>query len=170
MSGRQTWKALIIIVVSYAAVHLLVYFLGDALRGAINELLGVLVYAIAVICAISLVMFTYVDNTAKDLTDLRNDVNREKYKAVQRRLSLLKHEIIANAAVVIAFFAIEYVIKSFVNHILIGAIFENVWLIETIGVALRFSCFSIVLFAASSQILGFLIAVEFREQIANNRK
>jgi len=115
-------------------------------------------------------MFTYVDNTAKDLTDLRNDVDREKYKVVQKKLSSLKFEIIANAAVILVFFGLEYIIRTVVVHVFLERALKKTWLIETIGVSLRFSCFSVIIYAASSQILGFLIAVEFREQIANNRK
>lgn len=146
------------------------YLWGESVGRVINELFNVLPYIIAAICALSFVMFTYVDNNAKDLTDLRNEVDRQKYILVHARLSDLKREVLANVGAILLFFILERIVKAALDYIVSEQIVSNLWLASVVGTSMRFSCFAVIIVASGCQLLGFIIAVEFRELIASNRK
>lgn len=117
----------------------------------------------------SFAMFTYTDNIAKDLIDLRNEVARSKYLAAQEKFSKLKTEILLNVVFIIGLFVMERFIKSAMPAA-ISFTHKNPWLATTIFLSIRFSLFSILIWTTLSQILGYLTTVEYRAIIASNRK
>lgn len=73
-------------------------------------------------------MFTYIDNMAKELTDLRNEVNREKYLLAQEGIAALKKEVLLNAGMVIGLCFIERSVKSFSGYFFALALANQGWL------------------------------------------
>lgn len=170
MNNRQGIKLLAIVFLAYFFSYGLIYFGGERVAIVFDDLLSAFLMVLTVICAMSFLMFTYVDNTAKDLTDLRSDVDREKYVKVHICLSDLKREILLNIAFIVAIFLIEKSIKSFVLYAESEHLFANEWLLKTVGISIRFAFFSVAVWSSFTQFLGFVIAVEYRELIGRNRK
>lgn len=117
----------------------------------------------------SFAMFTYLDNIAKDLTELRNEVDRSNYSIAHEKLTALKREVLHNGALILSLFVLELSVKGVAAH-LATQLPHNVSLIVEISVTLRFAFFVTSLWAAGAQLKGFLIAAEFRDVIARNRK
>lgn len=170
MSARQLSKLVSILLPSYIFAHLMVYFAGEQASTIVEDLLSASLLILSAITAMSFGLFTYVDNMAKELTDLRNEVSRSRYKRAQALLSSLKREVLFNVALIVVLALCERLIKSsgaFVEH---ERLVSNIWLTKTICISLRFACFTTAICAALVQLRGFVVAVEYREIIAINRK
>ncbi len=119
--------------------------------------------------AMSVAMFTYLDNIAKDLTELRNEVNRSNYTVAHEKLTDLKREVLYNGALIVFLLILERSTKG-VAGFLTTQLPQNASLIVEITVPLRVALFVTSVWAASVQLKGFLVAAEFRDVIAKNRK
>jgi len=171
MSKKQFFKIVLLIIGVCTLTCLAIYFFGDAASNTLVKLNETLPYLLAIMGALSFAMFTYVDNTAKDLTDLRNDFsNREKYFVCQESLTRLKKEIISNIALVTVVFIADRAVQALVVALITKFSNSERWLLESTSVCLSASCFAIVICALISQISGYIIAAEYREIIAKNRK
>lgn len=170
MNTKQFLKLIVIIAGSYLVMHLLIYVSGDSLFVVVEKAMSASFILAAVLVALSVGMFTYVDNIAKELTDLRNDVDRSLYKIAQGKLTELKKEILFNAVLIIVLYLLVVGIDAVGSYIVSAGMAKNSWLTKTICLSLRVSCVVAAAFAAISQLLGFIVAAEYREVIANNRK
>lgn len=163
-------KLLLILLLAYTLSHLAIYFSENRVTAAFDSVLVTFNFLMPTVLAASWGIFTYVDNMAKELTDLRNDVDRKKYVVVQESLAAFKSEIIANAFMVFVLFLMQKIIASIFAGLGVFRGDKNVWLIETIALSVQMSLFTISIVAALIQIRAFLTAVEYRTLIAINRK
>ena len=171
MSKKQFFKIVLLILGTCTVTCLAINFFGDATSRALAKLNEVLPYLLAIMGALSFAMFTYVDNTAKDLTDLRNDFSdRNKYFICQESLTKLKKEIISNIALVTIVFIADRIVQALAMALVTKFSDCEKWILESISICLAASCFAIVICALISQISGYIIAAEYREIIAKNRK
>ncbi len=120
--------------------------------------------------AMSVAMFTYLDNIAKDLTELRNEVNRPNYSIAQEKLTALKREVLYNGALIVCLLIFERSVKGVASYLLAQLPQQNAVLILEVSVPLRIAMFVASIWAATTQLKGFLVAAEFRDVIAKNRK
>jgi hypothetical protein len=170
VNARQFIKLATIIGASYWACHGALYVLNGPIAAIIEDMLTVSLILIPLVSAMSFGMFTYVDNMAKELTDLRNEVNREKYLFAQEGIAALKKEVLLNAGLVIALCFMERAAKSIAGYFLASALTKQDWLLTTIFISLRFAFFAAAMWATISQLKGFVTAVEYRTLISSNRK
>lgn len=171
MSKKQFLKIVLLIVGACTLTSLAIYFFGDAASKALSKLNEALPYLLAIMGALSFAMFTYVDNTAKDLTDLRNDFpDRNKYFICQESLTRLKKEIISNIALVTVVFIADRIVQALAVALVNKFSNYEKWILESISICLAASCFAIVICALILQISGYITAAEYREIIAKNRK
>jgi hypothetical protein len=171
MNKKQFMKLFLLIVGSSALSFLALYSLDDVANKTLGKLNEALPYLLAIMGALSFAMFTYIDNTAKDLTDLRNDFSdRSKYFVCQESLTRLKREIILNVALVAVVFIVDRAAQALALAVSTKILASEKWLFEAVSICLAASCFVIVMYALISQISGYFIAAEYREIIAKNRK
>ncbi|MBJ7312598.1 hypothetical protein ACFOLJ_01055 [Rugamonas sp. CCM 8940] len=170
MNVKQLSRLLVIILIAYWFCYLSLYLLSGPVFTFFDDMLSASIVIISVMLAISFGMFTYVDNMAKELTDLRNDVNREKYIIAHGKIDSLKREILLNAGLVLILCLLERVAKSAAGYFLVLATKNQMWLQSTIFTSIRFSFFCTSIWIIISQLRGFVVAVEYRTLIASNRK
>jgi len=155
---------------AYWLAYGVIYWYGEPALKAIDALLSVFLILVPAVAAMSWGMFTYVDNMAKELTDLRNEVNRQKYLVAQSSLEKLKKEVLINVGFVVVFFIFERTCNALVAQLILAAGLNHLWLLQTISMSLRFTFFFASIWASMTQLAGFLTAAEFRTLIATNRK
>ncbi len=142
----------------------------SGLNKAFEEVLSVGLAVLTVLFALSIGMFNYLDGIAKDLTELRNEVGKSKYVYVQESITRLKREVLYNLALIILLLLTEKFIKGLANVLI-------TWLPTSMIVdpanallSIRGAMFTAAIWAATIQFNGFLVAAEYREIIAKNRK
>lgn len=170
MNTKQFSKLLLLLCISSVLAYaILVLSKGSAVL-VFEEMLTAFHVVTMLLSAMSIAMFSYLDNIAKDLTEIRNEVHRKEYSNVQYQLDLLKREVIYNGALIVLLFILERSIKGVAAHLTAQLPPQSSELIAVVSIPLRISFFVASLWAASIQLKGFLVAVGFRDVIAQNRK
>ena len=135
-----------------------------------EEILTAFLVIAMLLSAMSVALFTYLDNISKDLTEVRNEVERPQYIIVHENLSALKREVLHNGALIVFLFLLERSTKGVSSYLVSQLPKPDTALIVNISVSLRIALFVASVWAASIQLRGFLVAIEFRDIIAKNRK
>ena len=162
-------KLLLLLGLSSAACYGVLKLTNGSAAPVFEEILTAFLVVAMLLSAMSVAMFTYLDNIAKDLTELRNEVNRSKYTVAHEKLTDLKREVLYNGALIVFLLILERSTKG-VAGFLTTQLPQNASLIVEITVPLRVALFVTSVWAASVQLKGFLVAAEFRDVIAKNRK
>lgn len=170
MNARQLFKLLCLLCVSSAACYGVLKLSRGSASPVFEEILTAFLVLAMLLSAMSVAMFTYLDNIAKDLTELRNEVNRPNYSNAQEKLTLLKREVLYNGALIVCLLILERSIKGVAAYLTAQLPPENAALILEVSVPLRVALFVVSLWAATTQLKGLLVAAEFRDVIAKNRK
>lgn len=169
MSARQLAKLLLLLSMSSAACYGVLSLTDRSAAPVFEEILTAFLVVTMLLSAMSVAMFTYLDNIAKDLTELRNEVNRSAYSIVHDRLTALKREVVYNGALIVFLLILDRSIKGIAAYLTIQ-LPHNEALITEISIPLRVAFFATSVWAATAQLKGFLVAAEFRDVIAKNRK
>ncbi len=169
MNARQLVKLLLLLGLSSAACYGVLKLTNGSAAPVFEEILTAFLVVAMLLSAMSVAMFTYLDNIAKDLTELRNEVNRSNYTVAHEKLTDLKREVLYNGALIVFLLILERSTKG-VAGFLTTQLPQNASLIVEITVPLRVALFVTSVWAASVQLKGFLVAAEFRDVIAKNRK
>jgi hypothetical protein len=135
-----------------------------------DELLSAFLVIAMVLVTMSVALFNYVDNTTKDLSDVRKEVDRQKLDMVLDKLAALKREVLLNGGLIASLFVLERLTKGVAAYLVANLSIEQHQLVSDISTSLRVAFFGISLVAASIQLKGFLLAADFREHIVRNRK
>jgi hypothetical protein len=149
------------IAASIVICFFLLHLTGGAAEVVFKEVLGSF-SAIAIFgTTLSVALFNYVDNISKDVGNLKGD--KEKIKNALSGLSLLKKEVVVNAGFILALLVLELAVKGLMKSIPPSDIPFNgfYW----VALSIRFSLFSLAVLAASEQIRGLLVAIEYRNLI-----
>lgn len=170
MSAKQLLKLLLLLAAAFAACYGILKLSNGTAVGVFEEILTAFLVIAMLLSAMSVAMFTYLDNIAKDLTELRNEVNRPNYSVAQEKLTLLKREVLYNGALIVCFLIFERSVKGVASYLIAQLPPQNAAIILVISVPLRVSMFVASIWAATTQLKGFLVAAEFRDVIAKNRK
>ena len=110
---------------------------------------------------LSVALFSYIDNISKDVSALDSD--REKIGIALTSLGALKKEVVINAGLIICLLVLERAAKGLEQSIPPQNIpFESFGWVVLSG---RFSIFVLAILAASEQIRGLLVAIEYRSVI-----
>jgi hypothetical protein len=122
------------------------------------ELLGSFSVLVIFGTTLSVALFNYIDNISKDISIV--DAESTKIENALESLSVLKKEVIVNAGLILALLFIELAAKGLVKSIPPENIpFESFnWVV----ISVRFSFFVLAIMAASEQIRGLLVAIEYR--------
>ena len=169
MNARQLFKLLLLLSISSAACFGVLRLTNGSAASVFEEILTAFLVVAMLLSAMSVAMFTYFDNIAKDLTELRNEVKRASYSVAHEKLTLLKREVLYNGALIVFLLILERSTKGVAGY-LTTQLPQNASLIVEISVPLRMAFFVTSVWAASAQLNGFLVAAEFRDVIAKNRK
>lgn len=170
MNARQLVKLLLLLGISAAACYGILKLSNGLAAPVFEEILTAFLVVAMLLSAMSVAMFTYLDNIAKDLTELRNDVNRPKYSTAQDKLTQLKREVLYNGALIVFLLILERSIKGVAIYLTTQLPTQDAALIVEVSIPLRVALFVTSIWAASGQLRGFLVAAEFRDVIAKNRK
>jgi hypothetical protein len=169
VNARQLAKLLLLLSLSSAACYGVLRLTNGSAAPVFEEILTAFLVVAMLLSALSVAMFTYLDNIAKDLTELRNEVDRSNYAVAHEKLTALKREVLYNGALIVFLLILERSIKGAAGY-LTTQLPQNASLIVEISVTLRVALFVTSVWAASAQLKGFLIAAEFRDVIAKNRR
>lgn len=112
--------------------------------------------------AMSVAFFNNIDSITKDI--LAINVEPNKIETAVINLSLLKKEVIENAALIVILFFIELLIKGIQTYY---KPFDN---FEWIMLSIRLSIFLLATLAVYQQIRGFITATKFRDTLIPRRK
>ena len=170
MNARQLLKLLLVLSIPGALCFGILKLTDGSAAPVFEEILTAFLVVAMLLSAMSVAMFTYLDNIAKDLTELRNEVNRPDYRVAQEQLTLLKREVLYNGALIVSLLIFERIVKGVAAYLasqLQGTCFE---LVIDIALPLRIALFFASLWASTTQLKGFIVAAEFRDLIAKNRK
>ena len=148
---------------SFVALH----FSEGMLRAIIEEVMGAFIAVIACTSTLSVLLFNYVDGISKDVAGIEGI--KEKIQLAINRLDALKREIIETAVLLIVLLVIELALKG-ISSALINNINDSNHLIEWVILSIRFTCFTLSLLAASEQVNGLLVAIEFRSLLFTGKK
>jgi hypothetical protein len=166
---KQAGRLLLILSLVSAVLYISLVRLNN-LNIAVEEILSVGLAVIAILFTLSTVMFNYLDSIAKDITELRDEVTREKYICVQESITKLKREVLSNLALIIFLLFAEKLIKG-LTQVLAGWI-QMRWISDPANaiLSIRGAMFVVAIWAATIQFKGFLVAAEYRVIIAKNRQ
>ena len=89
-------KLLLLLGLSSAACYGVLKLTNGSAAPVFEEILTAFLVVAMLLSAMSVAMFTYLDNIAKDLTELRNEVNRSNYTVAHEKLTDLKREVLYN--------------------------------------------------------------------------
>ena len=110
---------------------------------------------------LSVALFNYIDGISKDVSGI--DADHHKIQIALSGLSALKKEVIINAGLMISLLIIDLAIKGIAKSIPESNVpFENFYWVV---VSVRFGIFTLAILAASEQIRGLLVAIEYRNVI-----
>ncbi len=96
--------------------------------------------------------------------------NRGKPTDTQEKLTLLKREVLYNGALIVCLLILERSIKGVAAYLTTELPPQSAALILEVSIPLRVALFVASLWAATTQLKGLLVAAEFRDVIAKNRK
>lgn len=170
MNAKQLFKLLLLLISSSAVCYGAFKLSNGSAAAVFEEILTAFLVVAMLLSAMSVAMFTYLDNIAKDLTELRNEVSRPDYSIAQEKLTHLKREVLYNGALIVFLLILERSIKGIAAYLMMHFPPHCASLISEISIPFRFSLFVTSVWAATAQLNGFLIAAEFRDVIAKNRK
>jgi hypothetical protein len=170
VNARQLLKLFLLLGLSSAACYGVLKLSGGSAVQVFEEILTAFFVVATVLSAMSVGMFTYIDNIARDLTEHRNDVNKASFALVQERLTSLKREVLYNGALIVLFFVFERSVKAVAINLVTQLSPEHAGIVIELTIPLRSALFIASLWAAGSQLKGFLTAAEFRDVISKNRK
>lgn len=170
MSASQFIKLLLILCFTFAICYGLLSISSGTAAIVFDEMLTAFLVIATLIAAMSAVMFTYLDNIAKELTELRNEVKRPAYVVAHQKLSDLKKEVLYNGGLIVGLFLLERSIKGVSIYLLAYLSTDQVAQVTYISTSLRVALFAVSVWAATVQLKGFLVAIELRNTIANGRK
>lgn len=169
MNARQLFKLLLLLIMSSAICYGVLKLTNGSAAPVFEEILTAFLVVATLLSAMSVALFTYLDNIAKDLTELRNEVNRSHYSIAHEKLTVFKREVLYNGALIVFLLILERSIKGVAGY-LITQLPTNAPQIIEVSVPMRLALFVTSVWAASAQLKGFLVAAEFRDVIAKNRK
>ena len=135
-----------------------------------DEALSAFLVVATLLVTMSVALYNYIDNTTKDLSDVRNEVDRRKLGIVLDKLSALKREVLLNGGLIAFLFVLERVSKGVSVYLLAQLPLEHHRVVRDVSTGVRFAFFVVSLVAAVIQLKGFLLAADFREHIVRNRK
>lgn len=170
MNARQLVKLLLVLSLPGAVCFGILKLTDRSAAPVFEEILTAFLVVAMLLSAMSVAMFTYLDNIAKDLTELRNEVSRPDYGIAQEKLTLLKREVLYNGALIVCLLIFERSVKGVAAYLVSQLQSPHSELILDIALPLRIALFFASLWAATTQLKGFLVAAEFRDLIAKNRK
>lgn len=170
MNAKQFFKLLLLLVASFGICYGVLTVTKGSATPVFEEILTAFLVVATLLSAMSVAMYTYIDNIAKDLTELRNEVNRLNYSETQEKLTCLKREVLSNGALIFCLLLSERIIKGLAIYLVAQLPTQYGDFISEIQVPLRISLFTVSIWAAGTQLRGFLVAAEFRDVIAKNRK
>lgn len=170
MTAKQIIKALTILFTWSLVYYGLLIISNNKISTTTEEIIASLPIITTITATMSLAMFTYLDNITKDLTELRNEVNKQKYTIAHGEISKLKTEVIHNGAFIVLLLILERATKVSSTIIVDLSQNTNKIIIINIALSLRASFFTTSTYTAIIQLNGFLTAIKYREVIANNRK
>jgi len=126
-----------------------------------SEILGSFSALVIFGTTLSVALFNYIDNISKDISAL--DSESHKIEKALESLSSLKKEVVVNACLILGLLIIEFAAKGLAKSISPEKIpFESFnWAV----ISVRFSIFVLAIMAASEQIRGLLVAIEYRSVI-----
>ncbi|WP_156302359.1 hypothetical protein [Methylogaea oryzae] len=170
MNAKQLAKLIALVAITFGICFGLLVLSDGASTQVFEEMLSAFLVVATFLVTLSVAMFTYVDNISKDLVELRNEVPRDKLNNVIDQLSSLKREVVSNGGLIVALVILERTTKGIAVYQLAYYQDEMQAMISYIALSLRFSFFCVSIFAASMQLNGFIIASQYRDIIAKNRK
>lgn len=170
MNGRQLLKLLAILGAAYSVAYLLLRATAGAVSVVFDEALSAFLVVATLLVTMSVALYNYIDNTIKDLSDVRNEVNRKKLGVVLDKTATLKREVLLNGGMIAFLFILERVTKGISSYLIMEMPIETHRGISDIATSLRFAFFVVSLAAAIIQMKGFVLAADFREHIVRNRK
>lgn len=161
---KRTRKPLIVgfsisisIIFCFASLH----FTNGAVAPIFSEILASFPALVIFGTTLSVALFNYIDNISKDVSAL--DGNRDKIGVALSSLGRLKKEVIINAGLIIFLLFLELAAKGLEKSISPRQIpFDSFGWVVLSG---RFSIFVLAILAASEQIRGLLVAIEYRSLI-----
>ncbi|TVT69164.1 MAG: hypothetical protein FHP92_19505 [Denitromonas halophila] len=118
MNSRQFFRLLLILGFAFVVCYGLLSISGGAAATVFDEMLTAFLPVAMLIAAMSAAMFTYLDNIAKEVTELRNEVCKPAYLVAQQKLSDLKKEVLYNGGFIVCLFLFERIIKGISIYLL----------------------------------------------------
>jgi hypothetical protein len=170
MSARQLIKLLLILSFTFLICYGLLLISDGTATTVFDEILTAFLVIAMLLSAMSVAMFTYLDNISKELTELRNEVKKPAYAIAHQKLSNLKKEVLHNGGLIVGLFLLERSIKGVSIYLLGHLSTDQAAQITYISTSLRVALFATSIWAATVQLKGFLVAVELQDVIANSRK
>ena len=161
---KRTSKPLIVgfaisvsIIVCFASLHAT----DGAAAPIFSEILASFPALVIFGTTLSVALFNYIDNISKDVSALDSD--SDKIGIALTSLGALKKEVVINAGLIIVLLVLELAAKGLEQSIPPKNIpFESFGWVVLSG---RFSIFILAILAASEQIRGLLVAIEYRAVI-----
>jgi hypothetical protein len=149
------------ILVSIFLCFLSLHLSDGASEIILSEVLGSFSALVIFGTTLSVALFNYIDNISKDISAV--DAASKKIEKALASLSSLKKEVIVNAGLILVLLFIELAAKGLTKSIPPENIpFEYFnWVV----ISIRFSVFVLAIMAASEQIRGLLVAIEYRSVI-----
>lgn len=146
---------------SFTAAAMLLVITGGKAWPVLAEPLGAFHALVIFVTALSFALFSYVDSIAKDLTSAAEGKDPVKVQRAARALASLKKEVVSNAGLIMAVYALD--------RIVIGAqALDGIGAPETFDpgacllLSLRFSLFAVAVVTTVVQFLGFMKAIDYR--------
>lgn len=170
MSAKQLFKLLLLLGGAFAVCYGLLLISSGTAATVFEELLTAFLVIATLLSAMSVAMFTYLDNISKELTELRNEVQKPAYMVAHQSLSELKKEVLYNGGLIVIMLLLERGIKGVSMYLLAHLPPDLAPDVTYISTSLRVALFVVSVWAATIQLKGFLVAVELRDIIARNRK
>lgn len=170
MSLKQFLKFSLCFAVSFLTCYALLRLSDGSVLSFLEKIITVFPFMVTGLMGLTFLLFTYVDNISKEVTELRNEVDRKSFNLVIDKLSTLKKEVLYNAGLMLFLLILEVVVKGGADYLSTRLPFEDQIDISIISISCRAAFFVISLWAAMIQFQGFLISVELRDVIAKNRK
>jgi predicted PurR-regulated permease PerM len=170
VTAKQMAKMLGVIAISFGICFAFLFISDGSAAPVFDELLSAFLVIATLIVALSVAMFNYVESISKELSELRKEVPRQALNLVIEKLSSLKREVLYNGGLIATLFVMERVTKGIAIYLQSHSQHETMNYVLHISLSLRFSFFCVSLFAAAIQLKGFIVATEYRDVIAKNRK
>lgn len=127
-----------------------------------NEVLSSFNGMTAAFIALSLALFTYIENISREVKSAAADQPSEKSSAALRSLTKFRKEVLSNIALVACLYVMELFTKGTCIALQGKPEMKDIVIFLT---SARFSFFGVMLLAGASQIHAFITAIQFRDVI-----